>query len=85
MEDEKGGEDVVICLRDYKECWQNMTADCVCAHAFVCLCVCEPWPNPMNSDHNNIRDSFFVTELEQKMKNISVQPCSLQVNFKLSV
>lgn len=42
MEEEKrgGGEDVVICLRDYKECWQNMTADCarVCVHAFVCVC-----------------------------------------------
>ncbi|TNN51398.1 hypothetical protein EYF80_038371 [Liparis tanakae] len=31
-EEEKGGggggeEDVVICLRDYKKCWRNMTAD----------------------------------------------------------
>lgn len=32
VEEEKGrgGEDAVICLRDYKKCWQNMTADCVC-------------------------------------------------------
>lgn len=30
-----GGKDVVICLRDYKECWQNMTADC--ARASVCV------------------------------------------------
>lgn len=58
-----GGEDV-ICLRDYKECWQNMTVNC------VCVCVCVSWPNPMNSERNNIRDSIFATE--QKIKHISV-------------
>lgn len=30
-----GGEDDVICQKDYKECWQNMTADWVLARAFV--------------------------------------------------
>lgn len=89
MEEEKrgGGEDVVICLRDYKECWQNMTADCarVCVRERACVCVCVPWPNPVNSEHNNIRDSIFVTEVEQKIKNISVQRRSLQVNIKPSV
>lgn len=30
-----GGEDDVICQKDYKECWQNMTADWVRARAFV--------------------------------------------------
>ncbi|MEQ2188417.1 hypothetical protein GOODEAATRI_014758 [Goodea atripinnis] len=36
-EENGGGEDVVICLRDYKRCWQSMIAYCVCKH--TCMCV----------------------------------------------
>lgn len=38
LEEQKGGgEDDVICQRDYKECWQSMTADWVCARVLVCV------------------------------------------------
>lgn len=40
VEEEKGGgEDVVICLRDYKERWHNMMADCECECHDLTQCI----------------------------------------------
>lgn len=77
MEEQKGGggEDDVICQRDYKERWQNMTANWVRA----CVCVCAVTsPREFRAKQHQRRCS--VTELERQIKNSPERWCRRQVN-----